>query len=485
MAAPRQGLSSEAASAPSSSSSAAFLGFGPNSRDPSRLPSARAGGKGPRNRKKGWKRWRGPEAKLGRQLGDWLEENAAELRQLGGPVSEKPNESLFFVDVGSEAKVQKQKHAKHKPLKIDLVLQPDSKVPPPKDILSHQVPNAKKLRKRQQLWEKLAEKGQLPRKERLLQERLRKGPTPKAQPEEAGRGTNPSRGFYDIWSESNPLDQALAGNDTWFLEQTQKKPVKRPERMKKKPSQLPAVEVIAPGGSYNPSFQSHQALLLQAHEVEVKRQKAEDKLERQLNFPTAAEAPTQETVFQEQCEGLLEEDSDSEERQEGPAKPQEDDLPEDSASVSTFPRTAAGEKKTERQRKKEKEAKRLKAREAGEKTARLRRQNLFQLRSIRLQVKQWEAELLRRKKLRKAKREAEANKPKRLGRLKYEDPDLDVQLSTELADSLRRLKPEGSILKDRFKSLQKRNLIEPRERAKFKRKYRVKYVEKRAFREIT
>nr|XP_008123428.1 PREDICTED: glioma tumor suppressor candidate region gene 2 protein-like [Anolis carolinensis] len=90
--------------------------------------------------------------------------------------------------------------------------------------------------------------------------------------------------------------------------------------MKKKPSNLPAVEVIAPGGSYNPSFQSHQALLLQAHEVEVKRQKAEDKLERQLSFPTAAEAPTQETVFQEQCERLLEEESDNEERQEGPLK---------------------------------------------------------------------------------------------------------------------------------------------------------------------
>lgn len=28
------------------------------------------------------------------------------------------------------------------------------------------------------------------------------------------------------------------------------------------------------------------------------------------------------------------------------------------------------------------------------------------------------------------------------------------------------LQPEGSVLKDRFKSMQKRNLIEPRERAK-------------------
>ncbi|XP_061452648.1 ribosome biogenesis protein NOP53 isoform X2 [Rhineura floridana] len=471
--------SSQAASAES------FLGFGPNSRDPGRLPSRRAGGLGARNRKKGWKRWRGPEAKLGRELGDWLEEKAAELRNLGGPVSEKPNESLFFVDVSSKEKGQNRKCGKEKPLKIDMILQPDSKVPPPKDILAHQVPNGRKLKRKQRLWEKLADKGVVPRKERLLQERLRKAPAVKGSSTEADSGTNPSRGFYDIWSDSNPLDEALAGKDTWFLEQTKKQPVKRPERLKKAPSQLPAVEVISPGGSYNPSFQAHQALLLQAHEMELKRQKAVERLERQLNFPTAAEAPTQETVFKEQCEGLLEEESDEEGRQESPLEPQEEEPQADSTPPPRFPQAAAGEKKTERQRKKEKEAKRLKTRELGKKAARLRRQELFQLRSLRLQVKQREAELLCRKRAREAKREAEANKPRRLGKLKYEDPDLDVQLSAELAESLRTLKPEGSILRDRFKSLQKRNLIEPRERAKFKRKYRLKYVEKRAFREIT
>ncbi|XP_048355079.1 ribosome biogenesis protein NOP53 [Sphaerodactylus townsendi] len=464
-----------AAEAPEEASG--FLGFGPGSRDPALPLSRRAGGKGARNRKKGWKRWRGPEAKLGRDLGEWLDERAAEMRHLGGPVAEKPDESLFFVDTGSEEKDQQQTRAKGKPLKIDLILQIDSKVPVPKDILAHQVPNGKKMKRKQQLWQKLAEKGLVPRKERLLRERLQKAPAAKAASVEAGSTTGTSRAFYDIWSDSNPLDQALAGKDTWFLEQTKKQPVKRPGRLLKAPSQVPAVEVAAPGASYNPSFQAHQVLLLQAHEIELQRQKAEEKLDRQLCFPTADEAPTQETIFQEQCEGLLEEeDSGNEEEPECPA---------DSAQAPPLALAATGEKKTERQRKKEKEAKRRKARESHEKAARLRRQEVFRLHSIRLQVKRWEAELLRRKKARAARRKAEANKPKRLGRLKYEDPDLDLQLSTELAESLRTLKPEGSILKDRFKNLQKRNIIEPRERAKFKRKYRVKYVEKRAFREIT
>ena len=87
---------------------------------------------------------------------------------------------------------------------------------------------------------------------------------------------------------ADPLERALVGQDSWFLQQTQKQRVKvsgggrefggcfgggtaqqtphcgcpplpqRPPRLQQKPSQLPAVEVIAPGGSYNPTFEDHQ-----------------------------------------------------------------------------------------------------------------------------------------------------------------------------------------------------------------------------------
>ncbi|CAM4689606.1 unnamed protein product [Caretta caretta] len=453
-----------------------FLGFRAGSRDPGAPGKRRV--RGSRNRKKSWKRWRGPEAQLGRELGAFLEDVGLQQRAAGGLVAEKPDESLFFLDTGSEEKDRKLNQGKEKPLRIDLILQPDSKVPAPKDILAHQVPNGKKLKRKQQLREKLAERGVVPREQRLLQARLQKARPARAEAARGqGAGPEPAGDFYDIWSDTNPLDRPLAGQDAWFLEQTKKQRVRRPARLEKKPSELPAVEVIPAGGSYNPTFQAHQALLLQAHEVELRRQKAEEKLERQLRFPTAAEAPTQETAFREQCEGLLEESADEGGDEEAPDEPLAPGAPPPPAPLR--------EKKTEQQRRREKEAKFLAARRLGEKAARCRRQELFQLRSIRLQVKWREAELACRRRVRLAKRRAEATKPRRLGRLKYEDPDLEVQLSTELAESLRTLKPEGSILRDRFKSLQKRNLIEPRERAKFKRKYRLKYVEKRAFREVT
>lgn len=43
----------------------------------------------------------------------------------------------------------------------------------------------------------------------------------------------------------------------------------RPERLNEQPSVLPAVEVIAPGGSYNPDFFSHQVLFKYPFEVFV------------------------------------------------------------------------------------------------------------------------------------------------------------------------------------------------------------------------
>ncbi|XP_065511254.1 ribosome biogenesis protein NOP53 [Caloenas nicobarica] len=450
-----------------------FLGLGPGSRDPA---AARRRSRGPRNRKKGWKRWAGPEARLGREIGDFLEDVALQQRATGGLIAEQPDEGLFFLDTGDAEKDRRLNKGKEKPLHADLVLQPDSKVPPPKNILAHQVPNGRKERRRREFWEKQAEKGILPRAERRLRARLQRGGPPPRKTLEKGR-SDPERGFYDIWAADNPLERALAGQDGWFLQQTKKQRVKRPARLGMKPSQVPAVEVIAAGGSYNPTFEDHQALLLRAHEVEVRKKRAEDKVERQLRIPAGTQLPTAETVFQEQCEGLLEESGDEGDADGDAAAPAE---PQD--APKTAPRR---EKKTEQQRRREKEARALAARQRREKTARCRRQQLFRLRSLRQQLRHRDEELLRRRQLRLAKRRAKDALPRRLGPLKYEEPSLEVQLSDELAESLRTLKLEGSILRDRFKSLQKRSLIEPRERAKFKRRYRQKYVEKRAFREVT
>uniref|UniRef100_A0A7N4NPS1 Ribosome biogenesis protein NOP53 n=1 Tax=Sarcophilus harrisii TaxID=9305 RepID=A0A7N4NPS1_SARHA len=429
-----------------------FLGFRSVSVDPG---AARRRKRGPRNKKRGWRRL--AEEPLGKEVDTFLEDVRLQERTAGGLIAETPDENLFFVDTGVG-----------KNLLFGLA---GGKGAPQIAFLSPLF--GKPFGTLGQIWGKGDFWGGLldkvvflvnlkPLKRSSLQ--LREGESLAGSP----------RGSMGLDSSPRQLPVRLLVIEgirlhtliSFFFPFLQ-----RPQRLQTKPSQAPAVEVIPSGGSYNPSFQDHQALLREAHEVELQRQKVEEKLSRQLAFPTVDKAPTQESEFKELCEGLLEE-SDG----ETPAEPEGE-----GEADSQTQRPPGPEKKTEQQRRREKEARKLKAQQAAERAAKKRHQEVFQLRGIRLQVARRLAELARRRERRRLKRLAEDEKPRRLGRLKYQAPDIDVQLSTELADLE---EPEGSILRDRFKSFQRRNMIEPRERARFKRKYKVKLVEKRSFREF-
>lgn len=130
-------------------------------------------------------------------------------------------------------------------------------------------------------------------------------------------------------------------------------------------------------------------------------------------------------------------------------------------------RTKQNETKAKRQRRLllEKVKKRQKE---NEKQQRVQQNEIFRLKSLKRQVD----ESLNKADEERKKRAIEEEQrlkyaTKRIGRLKYEEPELELKLSGELTSSLRTLKPEGNILTDRYKSLQKRNLIEPRVRAKY------------------
>ncbi|KAA0701708.1 Ribosome biogenesis protein NOP53 [Triplophysa tibetana] len=424
-----------------------------------------------KNRKKNWNKYSDIN-----DVDEFLDDVRLQERAAGGLISEKPDDGLFFVDFGEKEKDTRpqeeedeeetvKKSRNSKPLRIDLILQPASHIQAPKNILAFQQPNAKKQRRIAEKAAKLAARGVVPRRERLLQLR-RAAATTRVPVKENPACNNPHTPFYDLWTAGTPETA-----DPYYLEQTKKKRVRRPSKLNEKPSVLPAVEIIAPGASYNPDFVSHQELLGEAHKVEVKRLKEEEKLQRQL--AVTGEIATEESTFNEQVEGLIEEEEEETEQMRSE---------EDTEDTAVGP-SATHKKKTEKQRRKEKEERIKELQKKAERQVIDRRQQLFQMQSIRDNLKTQEQVTKMRQVQRKANHEAEKSMPRRLGILKFQTPDLDVQLSDELPGSLRCLKPEGSILKDRFKSFQKRNLIEPRERAKFKR-LKVKYREKRAFREI-
>jgi nucleolar protein 53 len=69
----------------------------------------------------------------------------------------------------------------------------------------------------------------------------------------------------------------------------------------------------------------------------------------------------------------------------------------------------------------------------------------------------------------------------RFGKFKVAKGEIDVQLGDELVESLRELKPEGNLFRDRYLNLQHRGLLEPRARVTPKRGNKIKEYEKHAW----
>lgn len=95
------------------------------------------------------------------------------------------------------------------------------------------------------------------------------------------------------------------------------------------------------------------------------------------------------------------------------------------------------------------------------------------------------SEVKLKEKLEKHKNELKDKKvlPRRLARRKFEDEEIQVEDSPEALGNLRKVKPLGSILVDRFKSLQKRNIIAPTVR-RMPRKLRLTKVKKNSHKEL-
>ncbi|KAK9494688.1 ribosome biogenesis protein Nop53/GLTSCR2 [Lipomyces doorenjongii] len=72
----------------------------------------------------------------------------------------------------------------------------------------------------------------------------------------------------------------------------------------------------------------------------------------------------------------------------------------------------------------------------------------------------------------------------KLGKYRPMEHPIEVKLSDELTDSLRLIKPEGNLAKDRFISFQERGIIESRVQVMPGRKYKKKVTEKWSYKDI-
>lgn len=397
---------------------------------------------------------------------------------LGGVPSLKLDEDLFIVDktsinVRPKRLARKQKRSiKDIKLRCFQNLEPDLKIKPAK--IEHNV-RKDGQKKRPLSLEKEREKNYLRLKKRQAMEQS-KGAQREREEKRAKISELPCPD-KDLWFDDN--GNKLEGIDEYFAVVTKKKLPSRPKGMNQKPIETAAVEVPNAGASYNPAYDDYQELVGKAVEVELVKLKKEQKTERATTrlFPTRDQAPTEKTWFEEMSEGLFHEKESSEStKDEGVA---------DEEEVFSDPRTNVQNRKQRRQRHKEMEQKKLLEAKAIEKAEKQRGNEFYRLRSLKKEIGKEQKLNEVRRQIKMEKLIQEKNKPNRIGRLKYEDPDIAVKMSTELSGSLRELKPEGDLLVDRFHSLRRRCIIEPRERHKFVRKYKKKVYEKNTHREIS
>jgi nucleolar protein 53 len=284
--------------------------------------------------------------------------------------------------------------------------------------------------------------------------------------------------FYDLWDNdsSKPQTSLLPELEDYYLKQVKKKQPKKFIPKVKITSEILAVDKPHPGSSYNPALDDHMGLLMEATKVEQEKMKKERRLQRALKLPPAKDLVTPEIKMRELKEGL------------GPIKSEDEDEEESTDPDAYRPAVAvisAENRKLKSVRRREKLRKEQEKQRKNEKLKRIRQSEIYRLRSIKKDLKRQEKESLDKREQKKRRKERLAKtRPAKLSATPYEAPDIDLQLSTELRGSMLGLKPEGNLLEDRYKSLQKRGVVEPRVMQNRRRKYKLKTYERRAHRDM-
>ncbi|KYQ54672.1 hypothetical protein ALC60_06479 [Trachymyrmex zeteki] len=225
----------------------------------------------------------------------------------------------------------------------------------------------------------------------------------------------------------------------------------------KKPSVLPAVEIPHPGTSYNPSYNDHQELLHNIVQKELELMKQDEHLNRVTTqmFKKISLQKRDENMMKEMLEGLPKNQTASS------FKSIEEDQEENSSIIIANNKSRKNIKKTLVQKRKQREQKQAINERVLMKLEKKKISDVYKLKTLQKQIeaKERKQEILRQKRMKK--RERESLMPKTLSKTKFEPIDPDFQLAEELAGNLRNCNPSNNLLKERYKSLQQRNIVAP------------------------
>jgi len=285
---------------------------------------------------------------------------------------------------------------------------------------------------------------------------------------------------YDPWASTpKPTETTDVVKD----KRSEKK--KAPSTIKMEPISLlangkksPAVPKPTGGYSYNPRFEDYEARYSEesnkAIEAEKKRL-AEEEASR-LKAEAAARSAAEAEVAEARAElSEWEEDSEWEGFQSG--------------GEESRPTIKKQKRKTPADRNRIKRRKEEERRLKHEAKTKIRKAQLEQIKRIAQEVAERDQALA----LAKTEEESDSSlasndevlRRKQLGKMKLPERDLELVLPDELQDSLRLLKPEGNLLKDRYRSLLVRGKMESRMRRPFRKQAKTTITEKWTYKDFT
>lgn len=281
---------------------------------------------------------------------------------------------------------------------------------------------------------------------------------------------------YDPWAmDVTPAHTGAVQKkekNEWMTEPTK---AKTPSTLAKKPislaangKQIPAVAKPAGGYSYNPVVTDYISRLEEEGEkaVEAERKRLEAE---------AADLKRQEAAARSAAEAEAAE-----------ARAEMSEWDEDSAwegleSEAEGVAAKRPKRKTPAQRNKAKRRKEEERRQKHNAASKRKEQQAKHIKELAEAVELRQQELALQK-LEMSDGESDGNdmelRRRQLGKFKLPEKDLELVLPDELQESLRRLKPEGNLLKERYRSLLVRGRLEARRKIPFRKQAKVKFTEK-------
>jgi nucleolar protein 53 len=276
-------------------------------------------------------------------------------------------------------------------------------------------------------------------------------------------------GLFDIWNTADSrvvavqkLKRKNPSVNTDYLE-----PILPPPSKKRKieaPSKLPAVDTGTGGASYRPVYEDHQELLAEAV-AEVIKQREEEK--RVNNILKSKQKYRKTEIW---VDGERDVPEEEEEKEIEAEKEEEEDK---NQLAQPFV-----ERKSRAERNKEMRKKEMKKIQIRREELEKQRKDFEELPNILEDIHEQEEARKERGKYKAKIKENADYKTKKLGPIPFVADPTAVVLTADLPSKLRQVQPKVDLLRDRYLSLQKRNIIEPRIKRFKTRRYPIQVVEK-------